>query len=145
TRAPSDVHHFLMVSSRPRWLAAVRWFRRHHEEPMFSHLPESRSVPPRRRLAIAVSAVVHAAIIWEAMHGTAAARSAPRRIAETIPFYVATRHPERTVHFVSAPDRGHPAPQFAIPPIGPVTIPLPTAPSTPMLPDSWPAHPSGAD
>jgi TonB family protein len=112
---------------------------------MFSQLPESRSVPPRRRLAIAVSSVVHAAIIWEAMHGTAAARSAPRPIAETIPFYVATRHPERTVHLGSAPDRGHAAPPLAIPSIDPVAIPLPTAPSTPALPDSWPAHPSGAE
>jgi TonB family protein len=112
---------------------------------MFSQLPESRSVPPRRRLAIAVSALVHAAIVWEAMHGTAAARPAPRRIAETIPLYVSTRHPERTAHLVSAPDRGHAAPQFVMPSIDPVTIPLPTAPFTPALPDSWPAHPSGAD
>lgn len=106
---------------------------------MFSQLPESRSVPPRRRLAIAVSSLVHAAIVWEAMHGTAAARPAPRRIAETIPLYVAAPRPERSIHLVT--NNGHaPVGRIPFPTITPLSIPVPGAPAAPALPDSWPSH-----
>jgi TonB family protein len=110
---------------------------------MFSQLPESRSVPPRRRLAIAVSSVVHAAIIWEAMHGTAAARPATRRITE-IPLYMVAPRPERSTHLVTTTGRA-PAVRIAFPTVAPLSIPVPATPAAPVLPDSWPSHPTSAD
>jgi TonB family protein len=111
---------------------------------MFSQLPESRSVPPRRRLAIAVSSLVHAAIVWEAMHGTAAARPAPRRIAETIPLYVAAPRPERSTHLVTNTDLTSVV-RIAFPTVAPISIPVPGTPMAPVLPDSWPSHVASAD
>lgn len=112
---------------------------------MFSQLPESRFVPQRRRLAIALSSVLHAAFIWEAMHGTAAARPAPHVVAETIPLFVATPHRDHTVHMVSEPGHESPMSPLTIPVIDPVAIPAPAAPAIPAVPDAWPVHSAGRD
>jgi TonB family protein len=111
---------------------------------MFSQLPESRSVPPRRRLAIALSSVVHAVIIWEGLHGTAAARPAPRRRAETIPFYVAAPRPERSTHLAATTDLTSVV-RIALPTVAPLSIAVPGTPVAPVLPDAWPGHPASAD
>ena len=111
---------------------------------MFSQLPESRSVPPRRRLAIAVSSVVHAVIIWEGLHGTAAARPAPRRVAETIPYYVAAPRPDRSTHLVTTTGPG-PVVRIAFPTVDPLSIPEPGTPAAPVLPDAWPSHLASTD
>ena len=112
---------------------------------MFSQLPESQPVRHRRQLAIAASALAHAAMLWVAAHLTAVARTVPVRAQEVIPIYIPVHHPEQTVHTVLQPHTVTSTPEFPVPVIDPIPVPTPAPLPAPAAPDQWPDRRSGAE
>ncbi len=112
---------------------------------MFSQLPESEPARHRRRLAIAASSLVHAALLWEAAHLTAAAHTAPVRAPEAIRIYIPVSHPERTLHSVTQKRPGPSAPEFPFPIIDPMPVAVPAPLPIPSTTDQWLERHSGSE